>query len=83
METMKYTVAYYHGIGECPMIILLNVEKGKFKRQYNTIDELKSDISEDAIIYFVADYKTDKRIEDLSNWDGGQFDFNKLSEVSV
>ena len=83
MEIMKYTVAYYHGIGECPMIILLDVEKGKFKRQYNTIDELKDDITEDAIIYFVADYKTGKRVKDLSNWHGGQFDFNKLSYVSV
>jgi hypothetical protein len=83
MVTIKYTVTYYQGIGECPMVILLDAEKGKFKRQYNTIDELKSDITENAIIYFVADYKTDERIEDLSNWSGGMFDFNKLSDVSI
>ena len=40
METIKFTVAYYHGIGENPMVILLDREKGIFKMQYNTIEEL-------------------------------------------
>jgi hypothetical protein len=41
METIKFTVAYYHGIGERPLVILLDRAKGLFKRQYDTIDELK------------------------------------------
>jgi hypothetical protein len=80
MKTIKFTVAYYHGIGENPMVILLDREVGYMKRQYNTIEELKADITEDAIIYFVAD-KYDNRFSDLDNWHGGNFDFDKLSEV--
>ena len=78
METIKFSIAYYHGIGECPMVILLDRKIGEFKRQYKTIDELKSNIGDNAIIYFVAD-KNDNRISDLDNWHGGHFDFNKLS----
>lgn len=81
MVTKKFTVAYYHGIGENPMVILLDREAGSFKRQYDTIEELKADITEDAIIYFVAD-KEDNRIDDLHNWHGGSFDFEKLKEVA-
>ena len=79
---MKFTVAYYHGIGENPMVILLDREKGTFKRQYNTIEDLKSDIGEEPIIYFVAD-KNDNRVPDLHNWHGGNFNFNELSRVAV
>ena len=82
METIKFTVAYYHGIGENPMVILLDREKGTFKRQYNTIEDLKSDIGEEPIIYFVAD-KNDNRIPDLHNWYSGNFNFNELSKVAV
>jgi hypothetical protein len=81
METIKFTVAYYHGIGECPMVILLDREKGLFKRQYDTIEELKSDIGEDAIIYFVAD-KNDERISDLHNWHAGKFNFVELDKIT-
>lgn len=81
MKTMKFTIAYYSGIGENPMVILLDRQKGMFKRQYNTIEELKSDIGEDAIIYFVAD-KDDNRISDLHNWHGGNFNFDELSSVA-
>jgi hypothetical protein len=81
METMKFTVSYYHGIGENPMVILLNREKGTFKNQYNTIDELKSVIGNEPIIYFVAD-KNDNRIKDLHNWNGGNFNFDELSKVA-
>jgi hypothetical protein len=81
METIKFTVAYYHGIGENPMVILLDREVGYMKRQYDTIEDLKADITEEAIIYFVAD-KEDQRVDDLHNWHGGNFDFDKLSEVA-
>ena len=82
METIKFTVAYYHGIGENPMVILLDREKGTFKRQYNTIEELKSDIGEEPIISFVAD-KNDNRIPELSNWNSGNFNFTELLRVAV
>jgi hypothetical protein len=81
MKKIKYTIAYYHGIGEAPMVILLDREKGKFKRQHNTIESLKSDIGENAVIYFVAD-ADDNRIPDLSNWHGGKFNFDKLDKVT-
>jgi hypothetical protein len=64
MVTIKYTVTYYQGIGECPMVILLDAEKGKFKRQYNTIDELKSDITENAIQYFEG---AEMKIDSMTN----------------
>lgn len=76
---MKYTVAHYLGIGESPMVILLGVPKGLFKRQFNTIEELKLDIGDNPI-YFVADYNTNERF-DLNNWHGGDFDFNKLKTI--
>lgn len=79
---MKFTVAYYHGIGENPMVILLDREKGTFKRQYNTIEDLKLDIGEEPIIYFVAD-ENDNRISDLHNWHGGSFNFDELQKVAV
>ena len=82
METIKFTVAYYHGIGENPMVILLDRETGAFKRQYDTIQELKSDIGEETIIYFVAD-KSDNRIPDLHNWHDGNFNFDELLKVAV
>jgi hypothetical protein len=81
MKTKKFTVAYYHGIGEYPMVILLDRVIGLFKRQYDTIEDLKADITEDAIIYFVSD-KDDNRISDLHNWHGGSFDFDKLNEIA-
>lgn len=39
METIKYSVAFYLGIGENPMVILLDRRLGAYKRQYNTIEE--------------------------------------------
>jgi len=33
MGTVKYSIAFYQGIGECPMVILLDREKGGFKNQ--------------------------------------------------
>lgn len=86
METIKFTVAYYHGIGERPLVILLDRAKGSFKRQYNTIEELKSDIGEDAKIYFVADKHRiygnlyQNPIGVLN--ERGNFDFDKLSEFA-
>jgi hypothetical protein len=82
METVKFTVAHYHEIGESPMVILLDRKKGTFKRQYNTIEELKSDIGGDPMIYFVAD-KNDNRIPDLHNWSGGNFNFDELLKISL
>ena len=79
METIKFSVAYYLGIGETPMVILLDRRLGSFSRQYNTIEELKNDIGESPIIYFVAD-KTDNRIDDLHSWNGRIFDFDELSK---
>ena len=77
METVKFTVAYYLGIGENPMVILLDRKKGLFKRQYDTIEELKKDIGDSPTIYFVAD-ENDHRIDGLDNWNSGNFDFEKL-----
>jgi hypothetical protein len=43
---------------------------------------LKADITEDAIIYFVAD-KDDHRFSDLDNWHSYEkFNFDKLKEVA-
>ena len=89
METIKFTVAYYHGIGvERPLVILLDRVKGSFKRQYNTIEELKSDIGEDAKIYFIADKDNYKIYGNLYQNPIGilnqrdNFNFDVLSELT-
>jgi len=77
---MKYSIAYYQGIAETPMVILLDREKGKFQKQFNDIESLKKEIGDNPTIYFVAD-KDDYRITGLHNWRGGQFDFNQLEKL--
>ena len=79
---MKYTVTHYYGIGERPRVILLDRDKGKFPNQFNNIDELRNFLSEDCIIYFVAD-KGDNRINGLDNWHEGKFDFEKLKDYGI
>jgi hypothetical protein len=54
METIKYTIAYYSGIGECPKVILLNREKNEKYKQFDNIEELKKEL-ENSYIYFVED----------------------------
>lgn len=80
MKTIKYSVAYYTGIGQNPMVILLDRPIGNFNHQFENIEELREFIRE-PIIYFVAD-KDDNRIDELSNWHGGKFNFEKLKELS-
>lgn len=81
MNTIKYSVTYYQGIAETPMVILLDREQGKHKNQFDTVEELKSFIGENPIIYFVAD-RDDNRISGLQNWRGGQFDFKILENIT-
>lgn len=83
MKTIKYSVAYYQGIAETPMVILLDREQGKHKNQFDTIEELKSFIGENPTIYFVAD-KDDYRISGLHNWrTNKEFNFNELCKTNI
>lgn len=78
---MKFTVAYNQVSGETHMVILLDREKGTFKRQHNTIEELKTDIGEDIIICYVAD-KYNNIIPDLHNLDRSNFNFDELAKIA-
>ena len=82
MEKMKYSVARYNGIGDSPMVILLGMDKGSFTKQFNTVEELILEIGIDAKIYKVSDINGDT-VDALDNWIGGNFDFNKLSEIEI
>jgi hypothetical protein len=78
MTTKKFTVTHYHGIGECPKVILLDKKDGIFENQFDTITELENHLGSDAIIYFVAD-ANENRIDELNNWNTNtKFDYKKL-----
>jgi len=77
METIKYTVTNYSGIGECPKVILMHRPVGSFQHQFHCILDLKRYLGENPTIYFVSD-KDDNRIDGMDNWNGEKFDYNKL-----
>jgi len=78
-NTIKFSVAHYMGIAENPMVILLDRGVGAFKRQFNSVEELKNCIGEDEPIYFVAD-KDDNRLNIINDWRRDKFDFEKLEK---
>ena len=81
MKTIKFSVTNYHGIGECPLVILLDKEEGEFKHQFHDIDELKTHLGEEAIIYFVAN-KDNTRIQNLHNWNTKtKFNYDELFKL--
>jgi len=79
-NNIKFSVAHYMYIAENPMVILLDREVGAFKRQFNTVEELKDCIGENATIYFVAD-KDDNRLNIINDWRSDKFDFEKLKNL--
>ena len=80
VKEVKFSVANYTGIGERPLVILLDQNEGMFKNQFNDIESLKKFI-EGKSIYFVVD-KFDNRIPGLSNWNTKEeFDWEKLEKI--
>lgn len=88
MSKIKYSVCNYTGIGENPLVILLNCEKGRFKNQFENIEDLKIHLGKNPIIYFVGigdnENPTNRlKQKGLSSWnDGDVFDFYELDSIS-
>ncbi len=65
-----FTVTHYHGIGECPVVVLINHPyTGGIKA--NSVEELVDILSKKGEkVYFTADAE-DNRINNLDNWHEG------------
>lgn len=58
--TIKFTIASYHGIGECPLVILLDRKVNEKYKQFDNLEDLKKEL-ENSYIYFVED-KNENRL---------------------
>lgn len=80
MDIKKYTLARYNGIGEKPLVILINhptIQGVKF----DTVDMLKKTVGDDQI-YSVYD-KNDFPIHGIDNWGTLQsVNWEKLEQIA-
>ena len=75
----EFILTRYTGIGENPLIILIDHSKNVTGKRFDSIDELKANISSGDMIYFVK-YRNGDRIDGMHNWlTGKEFDFIYLN----
>ena len=72
---MKFTVTRYNGIGETPIVILIDHSYTN-DATFDNLEDLKNFlIKKNELVYFVADSK-DNRINSLDNWNDNIYPYN-------